>query len=82
MLRFCPYPHKGTVRDTGTDTRTGTDTGADTDTGTDTDTDTAPLRQAVARARRAKPGAKRRQGRAKRLPRQGGLRVGVGGRCN
>ena len=34
---------------------------------------------AAARARRAKPGAKRRQGRAKRMPRQGGLRVGVGG---
>ncbi len=31
---------------------------------------------------KAKPGAKRRQGRAKRMPRQGGLRVGVGGRCN
>ena len=27
-------------------------------------------------------GAKRRQGTAKRLPRQGGLRVGVGGWCN
>jgi hypothetical protein len=49
---------------------------------------TAPPRQvsenrpkpcAVARARREKPGAKRRQGKAKRMPRQGGLRVGVGG---
>ena len=39
-------------------------------------------RQAAARARRAKPGAKRRQGGAQRPPRQGGLRVGVGGRCN
>ncbi len=39
-----------------------------------------PNRQAAARARRAKPGAKRRQGRAKRMPRQGGLRVGVGAR--
>ncbi len=38
--------------------------------------------QAGARALRAKPGATRRQGRAKRMPRQGGLRVGVGGRCN
>ncbi len=36
-------------------------------------------RQAAARARRAKPGAKRRQGRAQRMPRQGKLRVGVGG---
>ena len=38
--------------------------------------------QAAARARRAKPGAKRRQGRAKRMPRQGGLHVGVSGWCN
>ena len=38
-----------------------------------------PQTSAAARARRAKPGAKRRQGRAKRMPRQGGLRVGVGG---
>jgi len=28
------------------------------------------------------PARMRRQGRAKQLPRQGGLRVGVGGRCN
>ena len=41
-----------------------------------------PRRQAAARARRAKPGAKRRQARAQRRARQGGLRVGVGGRCN
>ena len=39
----------------------------------------APLTPAAARAGTAKPGAKRRQGRAKRMPRQGGLRVGVGG---
>ncbi len=38
-----------------------------------------PHPPAAARARRAKPGAKRRQGGAQRLPRQGGLRVGVGG---
>jgi hypothetical protein len=31
---------------------------------------------------KAKPGAERRQASAKRLARQGGLRVGVGGRCN
>jgi len=37
---------------------------------------------AAARAGTAKPGAKRRQARAKRRVRQGGLRVGVGGRCN
>ena len=34
---------------------------------------------AEARARRAKLGAKRRQASAKRMARQGGLRVGVGG---
>ena len=41
-----------------------------------------PKRQAAARARRAKPGATRRQARAQRCARQGGLRVGVGGRCS
>ena len=45
--------------------------------------DQPPVRQqAAARAGTAKPGAKRRQGEAQRPPRQGGLRVGVGGRCN
>ena len=38
-----------------------------------------PPTPAEARARRAKPGATRRQGEAQRPPRQGGLRVGVGG---
>ena len=60
----------------------GADTGTDTNTGTCTGTNTGTRTCVAARARRAKPGATRRQGNAKRMPRQGGLRVGAGGRCN
>ena len=54
---------------------------ADADTGTDASS--PPARHARQREPEGRsPARMRRQGRAKQLPRQGGLRVGVGGRCN
>ena len=70
-LRTKPTTKRQGPKHEGEDTtRAGTGTGTGADTG---------RRQ---REPKAKPGARRRQGGAKRAPRQGGLRVGVGGRYN